>query len=196
MKFRSLKQRFEPYTDVIIFMVTLFVANYFWKFTMQGDENGDMVTWFGLDVTAPFEFMSCHIASAVYWLVSLFRDSVFMVGDHTIRFETGSGSTIIWGCSGLKQMFIWMCLILTVRGGWIHKLWYIPMGWVCCHAFNILRIFLITLFVEFHPDWFHVLHDYIFKYMFYAMLFGLWVLFVEKVRTKGFERVADEQQGC
>jgi len=196
MKFRSLKQRFEPYTDVIIFMVTLFVANYFWKFTMQGDENGDMVTWFGLDVTAPFEFMSCHIASAVYWLVSLFRDTVFMVGDHTIRFETGSGSTIIWGCSGLKQMFIWMCLILTVRGGWIHKLWYIPMGWVCCHAFNILRIFLITLFVEFHPDWFHVLHDYIFKYMFYAMLFGLWVLFVEKVRTKGFERVADEQQGC
>lgn len=196
MKFRSLKQRFEPYTDVIIFMVTLFVANYFWKFTMQGDENGDMVTWFGLDVTAPFEFMSCHIASAVYWLVSLFRDTVFMVGDHTIRFETGSGSTIIWGCSGLKQMFIWMCLILTVRGGWIHKLWYIPMGWVCCHAFNILRIFLITLFVEFHPDWFHVLHDYIFKYMFYAMLFGLWVLFVEKVRTKGFECVADEQQGC
>lgn len=196
MKFRSLKQRFEPYTDVIIFMVTLFVTNYFWKFTMQGDENGDMVTWFGLDVTAPFEFMSCHIASAVYWLVSLFRDTVFMVGDHTIRFETGSGSTIIWGCSGLKQMFIWMCLILTVRGGWIHKLWYIPMGWVCCHAFNILRIFLITLFVEFHPDWFHVLHDYIFKYMFYAMLFGLWVLFVEKVRTKGFERVADEQQGC
>lgn len=196
MKFRSLKQRFEPYTDVIIFMVTLFVANYFWKFTMQGDENGDMVTWLGLDVTAPFEFMSCHIASAVYWLVSLFRDTVFMVGDHTIRFETGSGSTIIWGCSGLKQMFIWMCLILTVRGGWIHKLWYIPMGWVCCHAFNILRIFLITLFVEFHPDWFHVLHDYIFKYMFYAMLFGLWVLFVEKVRTNGFERVADEQQGC
>ena len=51
-----------------------------------------------------------------------------------------------------------------------------------CYAFNILRIFLITLAVEFHPEWFHMLHDYLFKYMFYAMLFGLWVLFVEKIR--------------
>ena len=33
--------------DIIIFMVTLFVANYFWKFTMLGDENGEVVTWFG-----------------------------------------------------------------------------------------------------------------------------------------------------
>ena len=186
MKFHLLKQRFEPYTDILIFVVTLFVANYFWKFTMTGDENGDVVTWFGLDVTAPFAFMSHHIAACVYWLVSLCRDTVYMVGDNSIRFDTGSGSTIIWGCSGLKQMFFWTCLILTVRGGWIHKLWFIPLGWVCCHVFNILRIFIITLFMEFHPEWFHVLHDYIFKYLFYAMLFGLWVVFVEKVkRSKG-----------
>ncbi|MBR5678927.1 MAG: exosortase/archaeosortase family protein [Paludibacteraceae bacterium] len=196
MKFHSLKRQFEPYIDIIIFMVTLLVANYFWKFTMKGDEYGDLVTWFGLDVTAPFEFMSCHIAAAVYWLVGLFRDTVYMVGEHTIRFDSGSGTTIIWGCSGLKQMFIWMCLILTVRSGkakpayvtWLHKLWFIPVGWICCHAFNILRIFLISLFIEFHPGWFPILHDYIFKYAFYAMLFGLWVLFVEKIRPNASQR--------
>ena len=175
-------ERLAPYRDVIIFVITLLAANYFWKFTMVGDENGETVTWFGLDVTAPFEFMACHVASAVYWLVSLFRDTAYMVGDTTIRFQSGSGTTIIWGCSGLKQMFIWMCLILTVRGGWKQKTWFIPLGWICCHAFNILRIFLIALLIEHHPDWFHVLHDYIFKYLFYAMLFGLWVLFVERIR--------------
>jgi exosortase/archaeosortase family protein len=182
--------RLKPYEDIIIFIVTLFVANYFWKFTMVGDEDGDIVTWFGLDITAPFEFMSCHIAAVVYWLLDLFRGTAYMVNDHTIRFASGSGTTIIWGCSGLKQMFIWTCLILTVRSGkpayctWLHKLWYIPLGWICCHAFNVLRIFIISLFIEFHPDWFHVLHDYIFKYAFYAMLFGLWVLFVEKIRSR------------
>ena len=182
MKCHSLKQLFEPYQDIIIFMVTLLVANYAWKFTMIGDENGDMVTWFGLDVTAPFEFMACHIASAVYWLVSLFRDTAYMVSEHTIRFESGSGTTIIWGCTGLKQSFIWLCLILTVRGGWKHKTWYIPLGLICCYAFNILRIFLITLFIEHHPDWFPVLHDHIFKYLFYGMMFLLWAIFVEKIR--------------
>jgi len=105
-----------------------------------------------------------------------------VVGNKIIRFDSGSGTAIIWGCTGLKQSFIWLCLILTVRGGGWHKLWYIPVGWLCCYAFNILRIFLIALFVEFHPDWFPLLHDYIFKYAFYAMLFGLWVIFVEKIR--------------
>lgn len=181
----------RPYRDVIIFMVTLLVANYAWKWTMVGDENGDCVTWFGLDITAPFEFMACHIASVVYWLVSLFRDTAYMSDAHTIRFASGgTGTTIIWGCTGLKQSFIWLCLILTVKGTtatsgkalWLKKLWFIPLGWVCCYAFNILRIFLIALLIENHPEWFPLLHDYIFKYLFYGMLFGLWVWFVEGIR--------------
>ena len=173
-------------------MVTLLAANYFWKFTVSGDENGDLVTWFGVDITAPFEFMACHIASVVYWLVSLFRDTAFMTDPHTIHFTSGSGTTIIWGCTALKQSFIWFWLIATVRP-WnfqlstinfqLSKLWYIPLGWLCCYLFNILRIFLIALFIEHHPEWFHLLHDYIFKYLFYAMLFGLWVIFVEKIRV-------------
>jgi exosortase/archaeosortase family protein len=172
-------------------MITLLVANYFWKFTMNGDEDGEMVTWFGLNITAPFDMMSRHIASVVYWLVDLFRDTVTMVGDYTIRFDSGSGTKIVWGCSGLKQSFIWMMLILTVmkvrktdsgKALWIKKLWYIPLGWACCYVFNILRIFLIAILIEHHPEWFDVLHEYIFKYLFYAMLFGLWVIFVEKIR--------------
>lgn len=191
--FAHLKSQLRPYRDVIVFVVTLLVANYAWKWTMTGDEVGTQVTWFGLDVTAPFEFMACHIASVVYGLLSLFRDTVYMADEHTIRFASGVGTTIIWGCSGLKQSFIWLCLILTVRPIFkssnsqilkfsIAKLLYILLGWLCCYAFNILRIFLIALLIEHHPDWFEVLHNYIFKYLFYAMLFGLWVIFVEKIR--------------
>ena len=191
--FVHLQSQLRPYRDVIVFVVTLLVANYFWKWTMNGDEHGEQVTWFGLDVTAPFEFMACHIASVVYGLLSLFRDTVYMADEPTIRFASGVGTTIIWGCSGLKQSFIWLCLILTVRPIFkssnaqilkfsIAKLLYILLGWLCCYAFNILRIFLIALLMEHHPDWFEVLHNYIFKYLFYAMLFGLWVIFVEKIR--------------
>ena len=183
----NIKAALRPYADVIIFMITLFAANYFWKWTVSGDENGDLVTWFGWDVTAPFEFMACHIARVVYWLVSLFRDTAFMADEHTIRFVGGTGTSIIWGCTAIKQSFIWFWLIATVipitnYKLQIAKLWYIPLGWLCCYAFNILRIFLIALLIEHHPEWFHMLHDYIFKYLFYGMLFGLWVIFVEKIR--------------
>lgn len=201
---RNLLSQIRPYLDIIIFMVTLLVANYAWKWTMVGDESGDSVTWLGLDVTAPFEFMACHIASVVYRLVSFFRDTAYMTDAHTIRFTSGSGTTIIWGCTALKQSFIWLCLILTVRSLpsvegeepetslWLHKLWFIPFGWLCCYLFNILRIFLIALFIEHHPEWFHLLHDYIFKYMFYAMLFGLWVWFVEGIRGADASQSAEE----
>ena len=173
-----------------MFIVTLLVANYAWKWTMNGDDYGSQVTWLGLDVTAPFEFMACHVASAVFWLVSLFRDTVSMPDEHTIRFASGSGTTIVWACSGLKQSFIWFCLILTVQPAkasandrlWLHKLWYIPLGWVVCYAVNILRLFAIAMLIEHHPEWFHMLHDYLFKYLFYAILFGMWVIFVEKIR--------------
>ena len=198
----ELRYILAPYADVIIFMITLLLVNYVWKYTVIGDEFGDQVTWFDLDITAPFEWMSCHVAAVVYWLLSLCRDTAHMVGEHSIRFDSGTGTTIIWGCSGLKQMFIWMCLMLTVRSGakgyktWLHKLWFIPFGWICCHAFNILRIFLIALAIEHHPDWFHVLHDYIFKYLFYGMMFGLWVWFVEGIRGVAGSSPASEESNA
>ena len=187
MKFRSLKQRFEPlrpYADVLIFMLTLLVANGVWKITVSGDEQGELVTWLGWDVTPPFEWLSAHIAAVVYTMVAYFRDTVSLIDLHTIRFQSGSATSIVWSCSGLKQAFIWFCLILTVRGGWKQKIWFIPLGWLCCYAFNILRIFLITLLIENHPDWFHPMHDYLFKYLFYGMMFALWVWFVEGIRPK------------
>ena len=45
--------RLQPYRDIIIFVVTLLVANYAWKWTFVGDEEGNVVTWLGMDVTAP-----------------------------------------------------------------------------------------------------------------------------------------------
>lgn len=195
-KVQKIKELLAPYSDVIIFMVTLLAANYFWKYTVIGEESGDStVTWFGIDLTALFDRVIYHVASVVYWLVSLCRDTVHMVDANTLRFDSGSGTSIVWGCSGIKQSFIFLWLILTVRPINFKlstfnaaKLLYIPVGWLFCYLFNILRIALITLFMEFHPSWFHVLHDYIFKYLFYLMLFGLWVLFVEKIRPAVLKR--------
>jgi len=180
-------------------MVTLLVTNYFWKFTVTGDEAGDRVTWFGMGITAPFVFMAEHTAYVVYELVSLFRDTVGLYNHTAIRYESGTGVSIVWGCTALKQSFIWLCLMLTVppttdnhpspitnhqspiRSLWLRKLWFIPLGWLCCYLFNIFRIFVIALLMEHHPSWFPMLHTG-FKYLFYGMLFFLWVWFVEKIR--------------
>lgn len=183
-RWQQIKTLLAPYADVIIFMLTLLVANYAWKWTVVGDEGEMLVTWFGLDITAPFDWFATNTAAAVYWFIGLFRDTAFMSDPLTIRFQSGSAVRIVWACTALKQSFIWLCLLLTTRGGNWHKLWFIPFGWLCIYLFNILRIASIAMLIEFHPDWFHLLHNYLFKYLFYGMMFLLWLWFVEGIRPR------------
>lgn len=174
----------SAYIDVALFMATLFLANWFWKWMIHGDEAGvGAVTCFGWDVTALFDAYARHITAVVYAVVHTFRDTLYMVNDVTMRFVDGGGTHIVWSCTPLKQMFIWFCLMLTTPNylNW-NKLWFIPLGFLFIHIVNLARIIAITFFMEFHPDWFELLHTYIFKYLFYGLMFLFWVLYVEKVR--------------
>lgn len=187
------KLRFDilkPYTDIILFVVALLAANYFWKFTVLGDESGIQVTWFGLDITRPFDAMAHHITSIVYGLLSLTNEHVHFLEPNILRFDTGTSTKIVWSCTALKQSFIWIVIMLVARGSWVRKLWFIPLGLACAYLFNILRIALIAMSIEHHPEWFDFLHEYLFKYLFYGMLFCLWLWWSERVADRG-DRIAD-----
>lgn len=170
--------------DVALFMVTLFLANFVWKLMVHGDEAGEgIVTWFGLDATPLFDAYARHIAKVVYAFVHSFRDTLMMTDDTTMHFVNGGGTRIVWSCTPLKQMFIWICLMLTTLPFFNrNKLWFIPLGIVLIHFINLARIAAITAFMEFHPEWFELLHTYIFKYIFYGILFLFWVFYIEKIR--------------
>ena len=83
--------------------------------------------------------------------------------------------------------------MLTTRGGWLHKIWYIPVTAFLIYVFNILRIALITCIIADHPDWFDLMHTYIMKYVFYGFMFLLWVLFVEVIRTRRKSRCCPQK---
>ena len=181
-KLAAVWQKLEPYKDVIIFVIALFVSNGIWKLCVHGDEDNIAVTLLGLDVTAFFQWCSEITAEAVFWVVSLFRDTIYQADAITLKFITGGGSKIVWSCTPIKQSFIWLCILLVTIGDWKSKAWFIPFGWVAIFVFNILRISAITFFMEFHQEWFDILHTYIFKYLFYGFMFLLWVWYVEKLR--------------
>lgn len=181
----DIRNALKPYVDIILFVVALLAANYFWKFTVLGDEGGEQVTWFGWDITAPFDFMAAHIASAVYWLIHLTRDTIMLLDETLLVFTSTSAVRIVWSCTAIKQSFIWLIIMLVARGPWKKKLWFIPLGWLCAYVFNILRITIITMIMEHHPQYFELLHTYIFKYLFYIMLFGLWLWWTHGISGNG-----------
>lgn len=173
-----------PYKDVILFVVALLAAHFFWKFTVIADEHGGPVYWFGWDISKPFDVLSAHIANVAYQIIHIGKDTIHYIRPYTLRFDTGYAVIIVWSCTGLKQSFIWLVIMLTARGDWHKKLWFIPLGFVCIYLFNILRIVAITLVMEHHHELFELFHSYIFKYLFYFMLFMLWVWWTEKVGIK------------
>lgn len=186
MSIREAREIIRPYRDILIFVVTLFTANAVWKCMVQGDERGyGDVTWCGVIATPVFDYLAQQTAYTVWTIISLFRDTLSLYHDTLLRFDNGNATRIIWGCTPLKQCFIWTCLIVTVlplwgrNAGriWLHKAWAIPVGWVAIWFINITRITIITLVIEQHPELFEVLHTYIFKYLFYGLLFLGWIGF-------------------
>lgn len=182
-KLQAYKHRMAPYTDVILFAVCLLAAHFFWKLTVIADEHGGPVVWFGMNISMPFDYLSRHVAKVVWHIVSLTRDTLQYFPPDILRFDSGSSVKIVWSCTALKQAFIWLVIMLFARGKWYNKLWFVPLGWIYIYIFNILRIYLIALVIEHHPDMFNVLHTYVFKYLFYGMLFLLWVWWVEKLKN-------------
>ena len=164
--------------DLGIFAVTLLVADGLWKLCVSGDESGSEVTLLGWDITALFEWMSLHIAATVYTLIHWSRDTIQLIEGYILRFDSGTTTSVVWSCTPVKQAFIWLMLIVTTLGGWKHKSWVIPVGWILIYGINIVRITVLSLLIEFHPEWFHLLHDYVFKYIFYGLMFLMWWTFV------------------
>lgn len=173
-------------SGVIYFIIILLASHFFWKFFVVGDESGDFVKFFGLDITYPFVVMAEHIAELTHKALNLLGYDTMLQSNNVIRHTTGSRSSVcvIWGCSGIKQAYIFFCIIAFYKGPWKHKLWYIPTGLVLMYLFNNFRIIFITAIVEKHPNQFDLWHEYILKYAFYGMIFLLWVVWNEKFVTK------------
>ena len=182
----ELRKNIAPYEGIIRFVVAMMAANYFWKFTMLGDEDGyGAVTWFGLDLTWQFDRLADHIAGIVYTLLQWCDQAITLTNGNRLRFlDSGHGTVVVWGCTGLKQSFIWIVIMLAARGRWADKLWYIPIGLIFAYVFNIFRIFMVALLTKEHPEWFEVLHTYIFKYLFYGCFFLLWLIYDERIAGK------------
>jgi len=184
MKFSRIIQQAAVLKGVGFFMVILIVTHFAWKFTVKGDDADVQVSWLGMDVSAPFIAAADQVTTAVVSLLGIFGDQPERLADNILKFDSGHRLRIVWSCTGIKQGVIFMVIMLLYPGPWKHKAWYIPMGLGFVWMFNILRITLIAAAYGHNPASFELLHEHVFKYIFYGMLFLLWVIWEEKLATR------------
>jgi exosortase/archaeosortase family protein len=184
-KLKSLWAKLATFHSVIIFMLVLLCANLLWKAMIYGDDNDTQVMLFNqFDISVPFNFMVVLTTNAVREIVSFFGYNIHHQHFNEIRFANNNFVTIIWGCTAIKQAFIFLCIMLLTPGSRKSKRWYIPMGLVLVFVFNIIRIAALAMIVEQHREYFHLLHEGLFKYLFYAFIFLIWVIWEEKFHKK------------
>ena len=176
----SKDKRLHAVRELLIFAVILFTIHY-------------LYIWWSNAHFYP-------LASAVESLFIKASNMLFNQGQHMLNllkvkhyivgqtyYITSLSGELTWlevspGCTSLKQWVHWIFLMLLYPGSWRHKLWYIPAGIIVIHFINLVRITGLGITLKYWPVYFAFAHDYIFKTMFYGVIFLMWVIWVEKFR--------------
>ncbi|MDR3705010.1 MAG: exosortase/archaeosortase family protein [Paludibacteraceae bacterium] len=184
-KIKELWLKAKPIHSVLIFMLVLFASNILWKLCIYGDDTDTQVLLFNhVDISAPFNFMVIHITKVTRGALTLFGYHIHGHHLNDVCFLNENHITIVWGCTAIKQSFIFFCIMACTPGPWKHKLWYVPLGVFIAYLFNLIRIIAIAMVVEQHPEYFKFLHEQVFKYVFYGVIFLVWVVWEEKINLK------------
>jgi len=184
---KKIIEAIRPYSGILLFLFLLLLFHFSWKIAVDGDRGGNFMYIFGKDVT-PSWFLSVDraLTCIVGWFVHLFPNTDdLVVGEQSLSFPDGGIYIgIVWGCTGIKQLFIFTGIMLCYKGPFLRKLYYIPIGWIILSIYNVMRIGLITILTNGHPDRYESLHDGIFRFIYYGIVFALWVYWEEVIVNK------------
>jgi len=183
------RNRLWPIVDVLIFVViTLGFHKLWWAFSAHIYS----IPFF----TEIADWLAATIYVASAWIdVHIFGMNVTLYEVNGIRFNDNNTAIFVnESCSGFKQMWQVVVLFLFFPGPWKTKLWYIPMGMLSMYLFNIIRIVGLSFTMLNWPEHWDFIHMWIFRPVYYLIIFILWVIWVEKFggMKRYFESVSKE----
>lgn len=82
------------------------------------------------------------------------------------------------GCNGLAVMILFFAFVFAYKGRWLDLLWFVPMGLIIIHLFNLGRLSLLNHLADDNSPLFHFMHKYLFSLIIYAGVFLLWVFWI------------------
>ena len=77
-------------------------------------------------------------------------------------------------------VWLFTIFIISFKGDWSKKIWFIPLGVLCLHFLNILRISVLTYISAVNPFILDFNHNITFQLITYSAMLGLWYLWILK----------------
>lgn len=178
-------KKLKPLIDVALFIILLISFHYLYILW------GRYGFWpIASEVQAFFDWGSRLLFNQSKWVIDLLGINYYSEGQTfhvTARDGTVGWLEVAPGCTSLKQWLHWIFLMALFPGPWKYKAWYIPFGVLIIQLVSIIRISGLAVVLTHQPTLFHFYHDYVFKTMFYASIFLMWVVWVEVVMDRSNE---------
>jgi len=100
-----------------------------------------------------------------------------------VDYNGSSAVSLFEGCNGLSVMILFFAFVFAFKGNWKDLLWFVPIGLMIIHLFNLGRLSLLIYLAHGNSPLFHFMHKYLFTLIIYAVVFGLWVVWVRRVQS-------------
>ena len=209
----TLIKKLEPFKYILWFLCLFLIFEFIWKLCVHQGEDERILLVFGKDLTRYTEGINQWTAEIVYWFVHdlLGYQDFHIIDKVTLYFEGSIPIDIIWGCTGLKQLFMFAFILTFYYGPVKKKLWYLPLSLLILVFINILRLAIIFIiirtpfpegfiavnewyndriwentkecYIVFYKDWFNIFHRDVFTWIYYdGVIFVLWLIWEEKIR--------------
>lgn len=128
-------------------------------------------------------FLINHLVSSTASILKMLGYTVFMYAD-AVGIDGTHGVLIGVPCNGLSLFALFAGFIIIFPGKVEYKLFYIPIGILIIHVINILRLVGLALVVQYKPKSLEFNHKYTFTIIVYAVIFIMWIIWVNKFATK------------
>ncbi len=148
--------------------------------------------------------LSQSVASNAAWILNIFTHST----DYTAKSENGSISTengvvsmplsniyfhqrnivsIEDGCNALELFILYAGFIVCMPGSMRKKLIFIVGGVLLIYIVNVIRCAGITYIILYDPKHADFAHHYVFTFIVYSVIIGLWLIFSKNLKIADAE---------
>jgi len=175
----KLKNLREIYIFIILLLVFTLLG-LIWKYFFD-------YKIFGVHVLDPgYAFLTRYIVLSSYWILNhvFLIPLSYSIETSRLYFSNISYLYIYHGCTGLKEMAMFLFIILYFPGRLTAKLWFIPASLLIIYCMAILRIVFLGLAYRYRPAWFSFMHEYLFNIIFFFLIFMLWIAWINWINKK------------
>ena len=166
------KHKLQFLRHIAIFLVILFGFHFFYNIFLRPLITNEAYNHLWV-------FLQQVLYSHSTWVLENIIGYNFVKDGFFITFPSYGSILVDETCSPTKWLMHFLVLMLIFPGPWKHKAWFIPAGLVIVHLVSVTRIVGLTIVYLNIPQHWDLFHNYVFRPFFYAMLFLVWVLWVE-----------------